>query len=112
TAPPAELAKTAKAAPPAELAAKPGPLSSRYVDVATKRQVWIRDNGQCTYVDPLSRRRCSSRFGLQLDHIIPLACGGPTTMSNLRLLCAGHNRLAAQRVYGKKKMARYARLHL
>ena len=83
--------------------------ASRYVAAAVEHGVWTRDGGQCTFVNPLTRRRCSSRFGLQLDHIIPLACDGPSTLENLRLLCQGHNLLAAERVFGKEKMAHFKR---
>ena len=82
---------------------------SRYVAVAVEHGVWTRDGGQCTFVNPLSRCRCSSRFGLQLDHVIPLACDGPSTLENLRLLCQGHNLLAAERAYGKEKIAHFKR---
>ncbi len=112
---PAEQASLAKLHPtparPLSTPARPLPTSpspSRYIPVAVERSVWARDGGQCTYVDSLTRRRCSSRFGLQLDHVRPLACGGPSTKDNLRLLCAGHNRLAAQRVFGHRKMASFA----
>ena len=85
------------------------PSRSRYIAVDVERGVWQRDEGQCTFVDPLSKRRCISRFGLQLDHVMPLACGGPSTTANLRLLCQGHNLLAAERVFGREKMARFER---
>ena len=84
-------------------------IPSRYVAVAVERGVWTRDGGQCTFTDSVFKRRCTSRFGLQLDHVIPLACGGPSTLENLRLLCPGHNRLVAQRVFGSKKIASIAR---
>jgi hypothetical protein len=32
--------------------------------------------------------------------VTPFARGGPSTPSNLRLLCAQHNRLEAERIYG------------
>ena len=98
--------KILKAASPEKLT--PVPQSqSRYIAVDVERGVWLRDSDQCTFVDPLSKRRCASRFGLQLDHVMPHACGGPSTIHNLRLLCRGHNNLAAERVYGKEKMAQY-----
>lgn len=85
------------------------PSGSRYIAVNVERGVWIRDGGQCTFVEPFSKRRCTSRFGLQLDHVMPFACGGPSTFDNLRLRCRGHNALAAEKVYGKEKMARFRR---
>ena len=40
--------------------------------------------------------------GLQFDHIKPFALGGETTQSNLRLLCANHNRYLAEKEFGKR----------
>ena len=85
----------------------PQSQQSRYIAVGVERAVWTRDSGQCAYIDPISKRRCTSRYGLQLDHIIPFACGGPSTLDNLRLMCKGHNTLAAQQAYGKEKMMQY-----
>ena len=102
------LAKILKTASLEKLSEVP-PSRSRYIAVDVERDVWQRDGGQCTFVDPLPKRRCMSRYGLQLDHVMPLACGGPSTLENLRLLCASHNRLAAEQVFGKKKMARFKR---
>ena len=49
---------------------------SRYIPAAVRREVWRRDGGCCSYVDPHSGRRCGSRFLLELDHIVPFALGG------------------------------------
>ncbi len=68
---------------------------SRYVPVQTKGEVWRNSNGQCAYVDPLTKRRCQGTRYLEIDHIIPFAKGGPTTTENLRLLCSNHNKLEA-----------------
>ncbi len=40
---------------------------------------------------------------------MPFARGGDNSPSNLRLLCGKHNRLEAERVYGKEKMANHAK---
>jgi 5-methylcytosine-specific restriction endonuclease McrA len=37
---------------------------------------------------------------LQIDHIQPVARGGANTIDNLRVLCAYHNRLEAERLMG------------
>ena len=66
---------------------------SRYIPAAVRREVWRRDGGCCSYVDPHSGRRCGSRFLLELDHIVPFALGGSAEPGNLALSCAAHHRL-------------------
>jgi hypothetical protein len=53
--------------------------------------------------------RCESRNGLQVDRIHSFAAGGTHDLSNLRLLCAAHNRRAAERVFGEELMQRFSR---
>lgn len=38
---------------------------------------------------------------------MPLARGGASTVSNLRVLCATHNDLAARQVFGEEWMDRF-----
>ena len=64
---------------------------SRYIPSHLKKYIWERDQGQCAYVHHETKRRCTSRHLLQIDHIQPFALGGRTEKENLRLLCAGHN---------------------
>ena len=73
--------------------------AGRYVSAELRDQVFLRDRGQCAYVSP-NGRRCGSRYVLQIDHIQPVARGGASTPDNLRLLCAYHNRLEAERLMG------------
>ena len=65
---------------------------SRHIPAPVRREVWRRDGGCCSYVDPHSGRRCGSRFLLELDHIVPFALGGDAQPSNLRLHCSAHHR--------------------
>ena len=67
----------------------------------------MRDGGQCTFVAP-DGTRCESRR-VQVDHIDPFANDGATEMSNLRLLCGGHNCLMAERTMGRHVMQPYWR---
>ncbi|MBI4720759.1 MAG: HNH endonuclease [Chitinivibrionia bacterium] len=75
------------------------PNSPRHIPAAVRDEVFVRDKGRCTYMGKAGER-CESTHALQIDHIVPFARGGPTTASNLRLLCAKHNRLAAEEVFG------------
>jgi hypothetical protein len=72
---------------------------SRHIPADVKREVYLRDGGQCTYVDGHGHR-CSARGMLEYDHIIPYALGGPATVANTRLRCAVHNRLEAEEKFG------------
>jgi hypothetical protein len=72
----------------------------RGIPARTRDQVFVRDRQQCTYVSA-DGRRCASTNVLQIDHVKPVARGGGSTMDNLRLLCAHHNRLEAERLMGR-----------
>ena len=56
--------------------------SGRAISAAVRRQVWQRDGGGCSYVDPQTGRRCNSTHLIEIDHIVP---------GNLRL-CGAHHR--------------------
>ena len=72
---------------------------TRHVSAAIRDRVHVRDQGRCSYVGSTGQR-CNAVAGLQLDHVRPFARGGEGTAGNLRLLCAAHNRLEAERVMG------------
>ena len=69
---------------------------SRYISVKTRKQVWLRDEGRCTYTCQETKRRCNSKHFLQIDHIQPYSMGGSHEIKNLRLLCASHNQYRNQ----------------
>ena len=71
--------------------------STRYIPSVVRHHVWVRDQGQCTYVCSKTNRRCSSNHLLQIDHITPFSLGGTNEADNLRLLCANHNQFAFSR---------------
>jgi hypothetical protein len=71
----------------------------RHIPAELRRVVSTRDKGQCTYVS-VDGRRCEARTRLEYDHEVPLARGGKTCASNLRLRCRAHNQLEAERVFG------------
>ena len=76
------------------------------IPAAVRRAVWARDGDHCTW--PLDGGGCcGSTHRLELDHIIPWAEWGPSTVENLRVVCARHNALAARQVFGARRMERY-----
>jgi 5-methylcytosine-specific restriction endonuclease McrA len=79
------------------------PEWSRHIPDEIRDEVLVRDNGQCTFVGS-DGVQCQCKKGLQIDHIKPFAAGGTHDLSNLRLLCGAHNRLAAERTLGKHVM--------
>ena len=81
---------------------------SRNIPAAVRDKVWARDGGRCSYVGK-NGKQCESTHALQVDHIEPFARGGQNNASNLRLLCAKHNRLVAEEVYGVEFMERFQR---
>lgn len=68
-----------------------------YIPVATQRYLFHKANYCCEYVSSINGKRCSSKYQLQLDHIIPLAKGGGNHPENMRVLCRTHNLSEAKR---------------
>jgi 5-methylcytosine-specific restriction endonuclease McrA len=78
-----------------------GSRRSRHVAAAVAREVYLRDQGCCTFFAD-DGRRCGERRWLQLDHVIPHAEGGEATVANLRLRCRGHNLHTARAHFGRE----------
>ena len=70
----------------------------------TMRQIVARDGLRCTFVGS-DGQRCTARKFIQLHHEDPWARGGRETVDNLRILCASHNRLLAERDFGRELVA-------
>ena len=58
--------------------------------IVLKRAVFSRAQGRCEYIAN-DQRRCTSRFRLEIDHILPLSLNGANEMDNLRVTCRTHN---------------------
>ncbi|ACG72383.1 HNH nuclease [Anaeromyxobacter sp. K] len=81
-----------------------------HVPAHVRRDVWKRDGGCCTAV-LASGERCGATHRLELDHIVPLARGGASSVENLRIRCKGHNLEAAREILGDALMDGYAPRH-
>ena len=79
--------------------------SSRHIPDATKRAVFERDGGRCTFVDEHGRR-CAETGGLEFDHLDGFARTHLHRPDRIRLLCRAHNQHAAERMYGRAFMER------
>jgi hypothetical protein len=84
----------------------PRPSKSDHVPAHVRREVWKRDAARCQW-KLASGEICGCTRRLQLDHVIPLALGGTSTVDNLRILCQAHHFEAARLVFGDAWMDRY-----
>jgi hypothetical protein len=75
-----------------------------YITQEVRREVFARDGEQCTFVSE-DGVRCPSNTFLELDHIDPSAKGGSEEASNLRVRCRAHNRLHAEKTFGREHVA-------
>jgi hypothetical protein len=67
------------------------------VKPSTKKEVYQRDEGQCTYVSS-DGQRCIQKRWLQMHHSQEVSRGGLNTVDNLSLLCSAHHQLIHERV--------------
>lgn len=58
---------------------------------AIQKEIFGRDIC-CQYKDSVTGKVCSSKWRLNIDHIKPVWAGGLNDKTNLRILCANHNR--------------------
>ena len=75
------------------------PAKSRTIPSEVSERVHARANYECEYRAP-DGRRCSARTGLQIEHVRPFGIYHSNDERFLNLLCAAHNGLAAERIYG------------
>lgn len=68
----------------------------RYIPQKLRMQIYQRDQTQCTFIDENTKKRCTSKHLLQVDHIQPVSRGGQATLNNLRLLCQAHHKYVDQ----------------
>jgi 5-methylcytosine-specific restriction endonuclease McrA len=73
---------------------------TRHIPAAVRREVFEREGGTCAFVGE-EGRRCGSSDRLEYQHIVPFACGGPSTPENITLFCQPHNLLQAKKDFGE-----------
>jgi len=73
--------------------------NARAIPVSLKREIFIRDNAQCSFVSD-NGIRCTENHHLEFDHIMPFGIGGKTNKENLRILCSGHNKHVSEITFG------------
>ena len=76
---------------------------SRYTPSSVRERRLEHADYQCEFRGP-NGVRCTARTRLEVDHIKPVGKGGTCDEENLRVLCRGHNRLAAEREFGEEFM--------
>lgn len=75
-------------------------MITRHIPVTIKRAVWLRDVGQCQYLDAVTGKKCGSKFQLEYEHIRPWSFNGSHSVENLQLCCRAHNQYRWQRLNG------------
>ena len=79
-------------------------VKTRYIPVKIKQAVFTRDQEKCTL--------CSSKYALEIDHILPFAKNGTHELNNLRLLCRSCNQAQGVKHFGESKMKRNAEIRI
>jgi hypothetical protein len=79
--------------------------SSRHIPDPIRREVYVRDEGRCTFVDERSHR-CEARGYLEFDHLDGFAFTRQHDARRLTLRCRAHNQHAAEKTYGRAFMER------
>jgi len=104
SAPTSEQAPAFEQLPAAEQLGLPA-QRGRYVSAATRRAVFERERGRCSYVDELGQA-CRETHCLEIHHLRAFGRGGGHALSNLSLRCRAHNTLAAEEEFGRALIER------
>jgi hypothetical protein len=82
---------------------RPSARRTRAIPAAIRREVWRRDGGRCTFVDPHGRR-CRGTSCIEYHHEKPYAHGGQHEAGNIALRCRAHNQYEADLDFGRHFM--------
>ncbi len=102
------LVKRPRKKAPSERPVEEAQTDAGDVPSEVRREVFTRDSGVCQWALD-GGGICGSTFRVELDHVIPRAHGGPSTVANLRCLCKPHNDEAARQVFGDAWMDLFSR---
>ena len=88
---------------------RPGPArtaapSTRNIPASVRREVWLRDGGQCSFEG--ARARCEERSFLEYHHLTPWIAGGEPSVVNIALRCRAHNAYESTRYFAPINAAR------
>jgi hypothetical protein len=86
----------------------PPPSRRDAIPAHVRREAWLRSGGRCEWRFD-SGEVCGSTTRLEFDHVKPKALGGLPVIENVRVLCRGHNELAARRIFGDSWMDTFGR---
>jgi 5-methylcytosine-specific restriction endonuclease McrA len=75
----------------------------KHIPNVVRRELVARDGARCSFISE-GGKCCEERGFLQFHHRHPWARGGADTLENLALLCHAHNRLLAERDFGKTQV--------
>lgn len=89
----------------AQGAAEGSKRKRKHISHETRRNVVAKDGLRCAFVSPTGHR-CDEQAFLQIHHEDPWARTRNDEPSNLRIFCAGHNRLRAEQDFGASYVAR------
>jgi 5-methylcytosine-specific restriction endonuclease McrA len=87
---------------------KPSQAKGRFIPIAIREAVRLRDANRCAFVSA-EGRRCRATRCLQFHHVVPYARGGEASVANLALRCRGHNLHEARQDFGATHMDRVTR---
>ena len=83
--------------PRGKAANKAGTMNSRAKALRVEGKLTADDVQSLLSKPECAHPACKADKGLELDHIIPLTCGGTNTLSNLCLLCGPHHKAKSRR---------------
>ncbi len=84
-----------------------GASQRQYLSIHKRRAAFEKAGNQCTFVSPITGKRCESRHQLELEHRHPVAKNGSDDLENLTVLCKSHNLHVAIQQFGLRKMKAY-----